>query len=98
MTLTDEHPPNQKPGRPRPTVPRAQAKASTQHDATVSRSAASRACSTTCHLTRNEIRYPVSTPTLPSTEPNPGQRRAFYLIRAPIPLPPRSQNNHTQNH
>ena len=89
LTFTDEHPPQRdNPVAPAQRSPHAQAKASRQHD-------------THGHpyrsftgllghlatLTRNQVRLAGTQATVPMlTEPTPGQRDAFDLIEASIPL------------
>jgi hypothetical protein len=89
LTFTDEHPPQRdNPVAPAQRSPHAQAKASRQHD-------------THGHpyrsftglldhlatLTRNQVRFAGAQATVPMlTEPTPGQRDAFDLIEASIPL------------
>ncbi|HEV2371920.1 MAG TPA: IS1634 family transposase, partial [Streptosporangiaceae bacterium] len=89
LTFTDEDPPEPaEPVAPAQRSPRAQAKASRQHDAT----------GRPCHsfrgllahlatLTRNQVRFAGATATVPMlTEPTSIQREAFDLIDAHIPL------------
>jgi hypothetical protein len=89
MTFTDEHPPQpDNPVAPAQRSPEAEAKASTQHDATGTplRSFPG-LLDHLATLTRNQIRYPgTHTDIAMLTEPTPDQRRAFDLIGAPIPL------------
>jgi DDE family transposase len=89
MTFTDEHPPQRdNPVAPAQRSPDAEAKASTQHDATGAPLRSFRGLlDHLATLTRNQIRYhDTHTDIAMLAEPTPDQRRAFDLIGAPIPL------------
>jgi hypothetical protein len=89
LTFTDEHPPQRdNPVAPAQRSPHAQAKASRQHDAHGHpyRSFTG-LLDHLATLTRNQVRFAGAQATVPMlTEPTPGQRDAFDLIEASIPL------------
>jgi hypothetical protein len=89
LTFTDENPPTpDNPVAPAPRSPRAQAKASRQHDETGRPYRSFRGLLThLATLTRNQVRFPGATAAVPMlAEPTSTQREAFHLIGAPIPL------------
>jgi hypothetical protein len=89
LTFTDEHPPTpDNPVAPAQGSPDAQAKASVQHDdhGHPYRSFTG-LLDHLATLTRNQVRFPGSQPTVPMlTEATAAQREAFTLIAATIPL------------
>jgi hypothetical protein len=89
LTFTDENPPAPAdPVLPASRSPRAQAKASRQHDETGRPYHSFRGLLThLATLTRNQVRFAGTPATVPMlAEPTSTQRRAFDLIGAPIPL------------
>jgi hypothetical protein len=89
LTFTDENPPEPAdPVAPAQRSPRAQAKASRQHDETGRPYRSFRGLlAHLAALTRNQVRFNGATATVPMlTEPTSAQREAFHLIGAPIPL------------
>ena len=89
LTFTDEHPPaRDNPIAPAQRSPQAQAKASTQHDASGNPLRSFRGLlDHLATLTRNDIHYHGTNTTVPTlAEPTPDQRHAFDLIGTPIPL------------
>ena len=89
LTFTDEDPPKPaEPVAPAQRSPRAQAKASRQHDATGRPYHSFRGLlAHLATLTRNQVRFAGATATVPMlTEPTSVQREAFNLIDAHIPL------------
>ena len=89
LTFTDQNPPQ--PDNPVTRArrsPAAQAKASRQHDQAGHPYRTFRGLlAHLATLTRNQVRFPGAPATVPMlTEPTPGQRDAFELIGAPIPL------------
>ena len=89
LTFTDEHPPAPAdPVAPASRSPRAQAKASRQHDETGRPYRSFRGLLThLATLTRNQVRFAGTPATVPMlAEPTSTQREAFDLIGAPIPL------------
>ncbi|BCO35217.1 transposase [Mycobacterium heckeshornense] len=96
LTFTDEHPPlRANPVAPAQRSQAAQTKAATRHapDGTALRSFRG-LLTHLATLTRNDIRYHGTNTTVPTlAESTPEQRRAFELIKTPIPSKWRSQNN-----
>ncbi|WP_414018103.1 IS1634 family transposase [Mycobacterium heckeshornense] len=96
LTFTDEHPPlRDNPVAPAQRSQAAQTKAATRHapDGTALRSFRG-LLTHLATLTRNDIRYHGTNTTVPTlAESTPEQRRAFELIKTPIPSKWRSQNN-----
>jgi hypothetical protein len=89
LTFTDEDPPEPSdPVAPAQRSPRAQAKASRQHDETGRPYRSFRGLlAHLATLTRNQVRFAGATATVPMlAEPTSTQRDAFDLIGAPIPL------------
>jgi hypothetical protein len=89
LTFTDEHPPAPgNPVAPARRSPRAQAKASRQHDETGHPYRSFRGLlAHLATLPRNQVRFAGATATVPMlTEPTTDQREAFNLIGVPIPL------------
>ena len=89
LTFTDEHPPTRdNPVAPAQRSPQAHAKAATQHDADGNPLRSFRGLlDHLATLTRNDIHYHGTNTTVPTlAEPTPDQRRAFGLIKSPIPL------------
>ncbi|PIJ31925.1 transposase [Mycobacterium heckeshornense] len=89
LTFTDEHPPlRDNPVAPAQRSQAAQTKAATRHapDGTALRSFRG-LLTHLATLTRNDIRYHGTNTTVPTlAESTPEQRRAFELIKTPIPL------------
>ena len=89
LTFTDENPPRQdNPVTPARRSARAQAKASYQHDSAGHPYRSFRGLlEHLATLTRNQVRFAGTTATVPMlAEPTAGQRQAFDLIGAPVPL------------
>jgi hypothetical protein len=89
LTFTDEDPPAPSdPVAPAQRSPRAQAKASRQHDETRRPYRSFRGLlAHLATLTRNQVRFAGAPATVPMlTEPTSEQREAFQLIGVPIPL------------
>jgi hypothetical protein len=89
LTFTDEHPPQRdNPVAPAQRSPHAQAKASRQHDTHgYPYRSFTGLLGHLATLTRNQVRFAGAQATVPMlTEPTPGQRDAFDLIEASIPL------------
>jgi hypothetical protein len=89
LTFTDENPPTPaNPAAPARRSARAQVKASRQHDESGLPHHSFRGLlNHLATLTRNDVRFADATATVPIlTEPTSGQREAFHLIGAPIPL------------
>jgi hypothetical protein len=89
LTFTDEDPPEPRdPVAPAQRSPRAQSKASRQHDETGRPYRSFRGLLThLATLTRNQVRFAGATAAVPMlAEPTSTQREAFHLIGAPIPL------------
>jgi hypothetical protein len=89
MTFTDEHPPQRdNPVAPAQRSTTADAKASTQHDATGNPLRSFRGLlAHLATLTRNQIRFIGTDTEIPMlADPTDDQRRAFMLIGTPIPL------------
>ena len=99
MTFTDEHPPDRdNPVAPAQRSADADAKASTQHDAAGNPLRSFRGLlAHLATLTRNQIHFTgTDTEIHMLTDPTDDQRRAFTLIGAPSPSPPRSHNKHNR--
>jgi hypothetical protein len=89
LTFTDQHPPLQdNPVKPARRSAHAQAKASCQHDSAGHPYRSFRGLlEHLATLTRNQVRFAGATATVPMlAEPTAGQRHAFDLIGAPVPL------------